>query len=98
MNTINAGLQGAKGIKTIIAHLDGEPVNIVLLRGPVDSQLDRWYDDPRLNRLTQINGGRLYGEQTMDEMLKDGRLIDHGWVVPDEEIVGTNPEYLAQFE
>jgi len=56
-----------------------------------------WYNDARINRLAQINGGRLYGERTMVEMLEDGSLLDD-WTVPDEEIFGTTPEYLAQFD
>ena len=97
MKTLNAGIQGAKGIKNIKATVGGEAVEIVLLKGATDSQGERWYKSDRLNRLTQINGGRLYGEDTMDAMLKDGSLLDHGWLIPDEELFGMNADYLAQF-
>lgn len=56
-----------------------------------------WYQDARLNRLARINGGRLFGEKTMLDMLGDGSLLDH-WTIPDEELFGTTPEYLAQYE
>ena len=80
-------------------HRDGEAemTTIKLKKGPTDSQGERWYKDERLNRLAQINGGRLFGEKTMDAMLKDGSLLDI-WRVPNEEIFGTTPEYLEQFK
>jgi len=66
-------------------------------KGPTTSSGEPWYQDARINRLARINGGRLFGEQTMLDMLEDGSLMEH-WTVPDEEIFGTTPEYLAQFE
>lgn len=70
---------------------------VKLLKGPVSDDGTRWYEDARLNRLGQINGGRLFGEETMQEMLRDGTLLDY-WNVPNEELFGTTPEYLAQFD
>lgn len=47
----------------------------------------RYYKDERLNRLAHRNGGCLFSEATMLEMLEDGSLLDH-WDIPDEEIFG----------
>jgi len=71
-------------------------INIKTLKGPLAGDGHPWYNDARLNRLARINGGRLFGEQTMLDELETGELLDH-WVIPDEEIFGTTPEYLAQF-
>lgn len=70
---------------------------VKLKASPTASDGKRWYEDDRLNRLARINGGRLFGESTMQTMLKEGSLLDH-WDVPDEELFGTTPEYLAQFD
>lgn len=70
---------------------------IKLLKGPTTSTGEPWYQDARLNRLARINGGRLFGESAMQDMLRDGSLLDH-WTVPDEELFGTTAEYLAQYE
>ena len=70
---------------------------IKLLKRPTTSTGESWYQDARLNRLARINGGRLFGEKTMLDMLGDGSLIDH-WTIPDEELFGATPEYLAQYE
>jgi len=58
---------------------------IKLLKGPTTSTGEPWYKDARLNRLARINGGRLFGESTMQDMLSDGSLLDY-WIVPDEEL------------
>lgn len=97
MKTLNAGIEGAVGIKKhITAHVDGEQVQILLLKNPTCSDGSKWYASDRMNRLAQINGCRLFGEQTMEQMLKDGSLLEH-WLIPEEEIFGTTPEYVAQF-
>lgn len=77
--------------------MTSEMTKITILKGPLASDGTRWYKSERLNRLAQINGGRLFGEETMQDMLHDGALLDH-WQVPDEELFGTTPEYLAQFQ